>query len=216
MRGVLYLVLLLGMADESLAQRNYQSRFFIDAGIIGRTTVFYAHGLRDLQSGPLINTQYPYDYRAGINGLGISVTPSLLISRNAGIVVDWGSTFRYDFYYWDAANQRVYTFYLDQSISLKKKVFGEFYIGAGFTLYNLGKELDRISPNTHPPNDDPLKLQFNSIDFMSGVLVNRVIIEGKISIVQQDFPGTVKDNAILLHGRICYRINFGRNKERIE
>jgi hypothetical protein len=170
---ILIILLLLEVAIASPGQENHQSRIFVDAGLIGRTTVFYLHGLRDVQFGPLINTQYPYDYRVGVNGLGINVTPSLLVSRKAGIVIDWGSTLRYDFYYWNSASERVHTFYLDQSISFKKTFFTKFYIGVGFTVFNVGKELDYLPRDSHPPDDSPLQLQFNSIDFMSGIMVKR-------------------------------------------
>ena len=74
------------------------------------------------------------------------------------------------------------------------------YAGIGFTQYNIGKDLTySVDSKTKT-----LQLEFNSIDFLIGIKVKKIFIEPKLSIVQKDFPGTIKDNATLLGIRICY------------
>ena len=120
------------------------------------------------------------------------------------INVQAGATIRYDFYYWEFPNGQdgdpVNTFYFDVNGFISKSIYKSLYAGIGFTQYNIGKDLTySVDSKTKT-----LQLEFNSIDFLIGIKVKKIFIEPKLSIVQKDFPGTIKDNATLLGIRICY------------
>ena len=192
--------------------QNSDRRFFVDVGWIARTTVFYQKGTDGLSSGPGINTEFAFDYRAGINGTGLNVSLGYRLFEKLDISLQYAATVRYDAIEYDQDCQcHNKTIYIDNSILVTKsfnlltKVLNRKpYVGIGVTAYNLGKELNV----TIDGRDETLELQFNSIDFLFGIPVWKLYVEPKLSLVQNNFPGTIKDNATLLGARIHYRFNF--------
>jgi hypothetical protein len=199
MRVALIVFSITGLLSHCHAQHD-ESKFFVDAGVVARTTILYReHG----SGGSSINIQAPFTYQAGVNGTGVNVTPGYTFLPS--VAVHYGTTLRYDFYYFKPnGNDRQNTFYVDQSLFVTKSFFDAFYIGAGYTFYNVGKTL-YYTYNGYPRE---LRLQFNGVDLLAGVFFRRVYIEPKVSIVRKHFPGTIKDHATLLGVRVYYRFHF--------
>jgi hypothetical protein len=199
MRVALIIFSITGLLSRCYAQHD-ESKFFVDAGVVARTTILYReHG----SGGSSINIQAPFTYQAGVNGTGVNVTPGYTFLPS--VAVHYGTTLRYDFYYFKPnGNDRQNTFYVDQSLFVTKSFFDAFYIGAGYTFYNVGKTL-YYTYNGYPRE---LRLQFNGVDLLAGVFFRRVYIEPKVSIVREHFPGTIKDHATLLSVRVYYRFHF--------
>jgi hypothetical protein len=185
----------------SLAGFSQDKRVILDVGVIARTTVFYKWGTRHFSYGPTINYDAPYSYRAGINGLGINTSLGYILSKKHQVNFLAGGNFRYDSY---NLVRRTSTFYVDGSAFFSKSIFKNYYVGVGGTVHNIGKELEYNGSNNVPKT---LELQFNSVDFLLGVPLWKIFIEPKVSIVQQDFPGDIKDNATLFTFRTYYRFN---------
>jgi hypothetical protein len=180
----------------------------LDIGIIGRTTVNYSGGTKGFAYGPGINTDAPYSYKKGVNGTGLNTSIGYRLSKKLGIDIQTGATIRYDFYYWEYPNgtdgKPKNTFYIDINGLISKSISKRFYGGIGFTMYNLGKELN-YSNNS---GNKTLELEFNSIDFLIGAKVKKIFLEPKLSVVQSNFPGTIKTNATLIGIRIYYRFFY--------
>jgi hypothetical protein len=197
MRILLSFILLLILVDGRA--QNDNKRIFVDAGLIGRTTIFYRRGTEGFMSGPTINKLAPYSYTSGVNGIGINATLGVKISKKIALDVGWGTTCRYDFYRYGKN-----TIYMDQSLIATKSISKRYYLGIGFTVYNVGKEL-KYEARGEP---EVLELQFHSLDLLFGMSVWKVYLESKLSIVQEDFPGDTKDNATLIGGRLYYKFSF--------
>lgn len=196
MKHVLFVYIVL--CAHSLAQaQETRGRFFIEVGATARTTIFYRHN--EDRYPTLLHENAPFDYRAGVNGTGIQVTPGIEVAKSVRLHA--GTTLRYDVYRINSDNTRDHTFYVDESVFVRK-TFGDIvYIGGGYTFYNIGKSL-RYDDNGA---DRLLRLQFNSIDIISGVYFRRVGIEPRVSIVRKDFPGSIKERATLLGVRVYHR-----------
>lgn len=205
MRTVILLLLFFSQclkAQTSLSTDKEPHRFNIEAGLAGRVTVFYTHGTKGLTSGPAYHGRapYPYTYLKGVNGYGINLDLSYNVVPKIDLKIHLFGTIRYDHFKFEK-NQNVQTIYVDQGIFISKSIFTKFYVGAGYTIYNIGKELNYRNGN----KDWTLPLEFNSMDFLIGFPVWKINIEPKISVVSENFPGTIKDNATLLGLRIYYR-----------
>src|SRR5687768_4770274 len=143
----------------------------LDIGFVGRTTVNYGRGTKGFASGPGNNTDAPYSYKKGVNGTGLNALIGYGLSKKLGINIQAGATIRYDFYYWEHTNGKdgkpKNTFYIDINGLISKSISKRFYGGIGFTIYNLGKDLN-YSNNS---GNKTLELEFNSIDFLIGAKV---------------------------------------------
>lgn len=201
----MFYILLLTIPFTAFAQEKSVSRFFVDAGIVGRFAIFYNHSVHG-QSGPLINGSSPYTYLKGVNGTGLNVGFGYTVSREYDVKLTMLTTLRYDFYYVSDNDETEKTIYFDQSVLLSKSFFKKYYLGLGFTTYNIARELHYINGN----RDLVLPLPFNSIDFLFGLPIWKVYFEPKVSIVQNDFPGTIKENTTLLGARVFYRLSCNR------
>ncbi len=157
-------------------------------------------GLRGQQSGPLINATAPYSYKKGVTGTGSTVGFNFLLTTKTGIRFVESTTIRYDFYKYREPNDYINTFYFDQSLLLTKRILRTSYAGIGYTWYNLGKDLHY----TYDNEDLTLALHFNAIDLVLGFPIWKIHLEPKLSIVSENFPGSVKDNATLLAVRLYY------------
>jgi hypothetical protein len=155
-------------------------------------------------SGPLLNATAPFSYRKGVNGSGVTLAYGYDIFPKAGIKVHGSTTTRYDFYKYEDPDKYIKTFYLDQSFFLTKSIFSKYHVGTGFTLFNIGRELQFMEGE----NSKVLELHFNSVDVLMGAPIWKIYLEAKVSIVQSNFPGHLKDNATILGGRLYYRFNF--------
>jgi hypothetical protein len=147
----------------------------------------------------LIHPNAPFDYRVGVNGTGIQVTPGIELIKTVRLHA--GTTLRYDVYRMNSDDSRDRTFYIDESVFLTKTVKDIVYIGGGYTFHNLGKTLHYNDNGA----EETLRLQFNSIDIITGIYFRRVGVEPRISIVRKDFPGSIKDRATLLGVRVYHR-----------
>jgi hypothetical protein len=195
---------------KSFGQENYK-RLYVTTGGLFRTTIFYLRGLRNLSGGPTINYQVPYSYRAGVNGTGLNSSLGYQLSETLDLNLEWQTTLRYDFYYFDIdCDCHAKTFYVDQALLITKSLFNKYYFGIGYTIYNLGKNLDYLGDDM---TQHTLQLQFNSIDIVIGVQVWKLNFEPKLSIVQDDFPGTIKENATLFGTRVYYKFRFRKKGE---
>lgn len=185
---------------HSLVQaQETRGRFFLEVGAVARTTVFYRNDAERYGNGSIINVNAPFDYRAGVNGTGIQVTPGIEFIKSVRLHA--GTTLRYDVCRINADDSREHTLYVDESVFVTKTFGDVVYIGGGYTFYNLGKSL-RYDNNGV---DESLRLQFNSIDIISGIYLHWVWIEPRVSIVRKNFPGSIKERATLLGVRIYYR-----------
>jgi hypothetical protein len=195
LKHVLFVYIVL--CAHSLAQaQETRGRFFMEVGATARTTIFYRHDAERYTS--LLHPNAPYDYRAGVNGMGIQVTPGIALTKSVRLHA--GTTLRYDVYRINTDDSRDHTFYVDESVFVTK-TFGDIvYIGGGYTFYNLGKSLHYDNNGT----EETLGLQFNSFDIVSGVCFRRVWIEPRVSVVRKDFPGSIKERATLLGVRVFY------------
>jgi hypothetical protein len=201
------ILITLGISLPKSWGQDPDSRFFLEAGLVARTTLLYTHSADKLPYGSGINTNAPYSFRRGIHGGGLNVLTGFRISPEVGLSLDLSSTARYDSYY--TYGGEPYTWYIDLSVSLKKCVSKRFYIGAGYTVFNMGKEIRyQILPGPDWP-EIALPLQFSSIDVMLGAKLWRLYVEPKVSLVTDNFPGNLKDDATLIHLRVYYRFDFG-------
>jgi len=198
------LVLLVCLLELEAHAQEPENRIRLEAGFTARTTIFYLKGLRGRQSGPLINATAPYSYKSGIIGTGVTVGFSYALLPKLGIRLTETTTIRYDFYEYEEPDDYIKTFYFDQSLLLTKSIFSRIYLGLGYTWFNLGKELRYTNDN----KELTLQLHFNSIDVLLGFPVWKIYFEPKISIVSEDFPGSVKDNATLIGTRIYYTFDL--------
>lgn len=186
------------LCAHSLVQaQETRGRFFIEVGATARTTIFYHHDAEKHTS--LIHPNAPFDYRVGINGTGIQVTPGIELIKTVRLHA--GTTLRYDVYRMNSDNTRDRTFYIDESVFITKTFKDIAYIGGGYTFHNLGKTLHYNDNGT----EETLRLQFNSIDLIAGIYFRRVGVEPRLSIVRKDFPGSIKDRATLLGVRVYHR-----------
>ncbi len=202
MRVALIVFSITSLLTRCYAQHD-ESKFFVDVGMVARTTILYTQSTAGSAGGSSINIQAPFTYQAGVNGTGVNVTPGYTFLPS--VAVHYGTTLRYDFYYFKPnGNDRQNTFYVDQSLFVTKSFFDAFYIGAGYTFYNVDKTLHY----TYNGKPEELRLQFNGVDLLAGVFFRRVYIEPKVSIVRKHFPGTIKDHATLLSVRVYYRFHF--------
>jgi hypothetical protein len=196
LKHVLFVYIVL-CAHSLVQAQETRGRFFIEVGATARTTIFYRHN--EDRYPTLLHANAPFDYRAGVNGTGIQVTPGIEVAKSVRLHA--GTTLRYDVYRINSDNTREHTFYVDESVFVTK-TFGDIvYIGGGYTFYNIGKSL-RYDDNGA---DRLLRLQFNSIDIISGVYFRRVGVEPRVSIVRKDFPGSIKERATLLGVRVYHR-----------
>ena len=186
------------LCAHSLVQaQETRGRFFIEVGATARTTIFYRHNEERYPS--LLHANAPFDYRVGVNGTGVQVTPGIEFIKSVRLHA--GTTLRYDVYRMNSDDTREHTFYVDESVFVTKTFGGIVYIGGGYTVYNVGRSL-RYDDNGA---DRLLRLQFNSIDIISGVYFRRVWIEPRVSVVRKDFPGSIKERATLLGVRVYHR-----------
>jgi hypothetical protein len=201
---VLLIPLLISLSINALSQKKaFFEKTFVDVGWHGRITIFYLTGLRGQRSGKLINATAPYTYVSGVNGTGINISPGCIVSSQHNIAVQAPLNVRYDFYKSNNDGSYDNTIYVDQGFLITKMVKSRYYVGAGFTFFNIGKEL-HFKEGAY---DKVLDLEFNSIDLSAGISLWKILIEPKVSIVQKKFPGTIKDNATLLGVRVFYRFN---------
>jgi hypothetical protein len=196
LKNILFVYIVL-CAHSLVQAQETRGRFFLEVGAVARTTIFYRHNAQDHTS--ILHVNAPFDYRAGVNGTGLQVTPGIELIKSVRLHA--GTTLRYDVYRINSDNSREHTFYVDESLFITK-TFGDIvYIGGGYTFYNLGKAL----PYNNNGVDESLRLQFNSIDIVSGIYLKYVGIEPRVSIVRKDFPGNIKEQATLLGVRVYHR-----------
>lgn len=197
LKPLILIVLLFSLCADISAQQNVASNFNFDIGITGRTTILYNKGTRVLPSGPLRIYDVAYSYRAGVNGTGINFSVGYDFFKEEKLSLQIASTVRYDHYF--LYNK---TWYFDGAAMITKSVGGKSFVGVGATLFNIRKELKyRVNPE-----EKTLPLEFYSLDLFFGVPVWMLFVEPKISLVQKDFPGPVKDKATLLGVRVFYRL----------
>jgi hypothetical protein len=204
MKPAILIVLIFALSPESVAQKKVASHFNFDIGITGRTTIFYHKGTDGLPSGPLRIYDVAYDYRAGVNGTGINFSVGYDLLKEEKLSLRIASTVRYDHFF--LYNK---TWYFDGAATITKSVGRKSFVGVGTTLYNIGKELKYRVNN----EEKTLPLEFHSLDLFFGVPVWVLFVEPKISLVQEDFPGPIKDNAMLLGVRVFYRFPREENPE---
>lgn len=210
MRICVAILILIFSLTRSFGQENYK-KLYVTAGGLFRTTIFYLHGARKLSGGPTINNLAPYHYSPGVNGTGLNSSLSYQLSETVGLNLEWLTTLRYDFYYFDCGgNCHARTFYVDQALLLTKSLSNKYYFGIGYAMYNIGKNLDYIGGNG---KEETLQLQFNSIDLVVGIQIWKLHFEPKLSIVQDNFPGAIKENATLFGTRVYYRFHFRKKEE---
>jgi hypothetical protein len=190
-----------------IANSQFADRLLLEGGVIGRVTVFEDSGVKRLQGrgGRFIN-YIPFTPDKGVNGLGINTTVGYKIIRRPEISVRAGTTFRYDFYFWDPSCNYCErkTTYFDQAFLLTKSIFSNAYFGIGYTMFNIGKIMHW--------EENGLKksfpLHFNSVDVFVAFRVWKIMVEPKFSLVQSGFPSRVKNSGDILAMRIYYQFRL--------
>ncbi len=202
--GVLFTGLSFFVTLNGISQSR--SNFYVDIAYFGRTTIDYYRTPNGQTSGPIINYEAPYSHQKGINGTGLNVGVGYFIIQQIGLSVLASTSIRYDFYKFDTPNN-LHTFYFDQSFALTKSILKRGYIGAGTTIFNIDKELHYEVGI----EEKVLYLQFKSLDVLFGYPVWRLYIETRLSIVSENFPGKIKEDANLLILKAAYRIKANKD-----
>lgn len=204
LQGALFIWLSFFVALNGIAQSR--SNFYVDIGYFGRTTINYYSTPNGQTSGAIINYDAPYSHEKGINGTGLNIGVGYFIIQQIGLSVVASTSIRYDFYKFDTPNN-LHTFYFDQSLALTKSILRKGYLGVGTTIFNINKELHYETGI----EEKILYLQFKSLDVLFGYPVWRLYMETKLSIVSENFPGKIKEDANLLTLKVAYRIKANKD-----
>jgi hypothetical protein len=112
LKNILFVYIVL-CAHSLVQAQETRGRFFLEVGAVARTTIFYRHNAQDHTS--ILHVNAPFDYRAGVNGTGLQVTPGIELIKSVRLHA--GTTLRYDVYRINSDNSREHTFYVDEYIS---------------------------------------------------------------------------------------------------
>ncbi len=199
-----------------LAQEKEKRNFELDLslGYLARTSVFYEKNIGVVVNPFLVSPSIGYFYQKGINGTGINM--SLIAGvQNIGVGFRYSSTIRYDFLKISQPSNE-HSFYFDHHFSTmkyfdfkNKKYKRPVYIGIGYSLINNGAEVKYEILQGQGLRKIPasLALDFDAYHIFLGLPIWKFYLEPGVYVVDDDFPGPVRESATIFYLEVLYRFH---------
>lgn len=217
MRGLQILMFHLFLLSEisgfaqSKGGENRDFNIDISAGYLFRTTIFYRKDIGATSNPALLDPAIPYSFRKGINGTGLNLS-IVGIFNSPKMAFKYTSTIRYDFLRINEPSND-HSFYFDHNFSLMK--YFSFkndinekpkYIGVGYSILNTRASFNygKYQGPDLPLVDTSFSLEFDAYRIFIGIPVWKIYLEPGVYIVDDDFPGPIKDSATMFYVEALY------------